>query len=94
MRQEAPARGKKRKAALKQIAYFDERKDQMRYALFRAQGFFVGSGVIEAGCKTLIGQRLKHSGMFWSVPGANAIIAARCCLYSGRFEQFFEDTGS
>ncbi|MCX7012409.1 MAG: ISKra4 family transposase [Candidatus Sumerlaeota bacterium] len=94
MRQEAPCRGLKRKTALKRIAYFDERKDQMRYAAFRQAGFFVGSGVIEAGCKTLIGKRLKQSGMFWSVAGANAIIAARCCIYSGRFEQFWEDTGS
>ena len=94
MRQAAPRRGPRRQTALKRIAYFNERKEQMRYAQFRAQGFFVGSGVIEAGCKTLIGQRLKRSGMFWSVPGANAIIAARCCLASGRFEQFFEDTAS
>ena len=54
----------------------------------------IGSGVIEAGCRTLIGKRLKQSGMFWSVKGANAIIAARCCLYSGRFEQFWEDNAS
>ena len=94
MRQQAPRRGPKRKAALKRIAYFQERKDQMRYATFRQAGFFVGSGVIEAGCKTLIGKRLKQSGMFWSVAGANAIIAARCCIYSRRFEQFWEDTGS
>jgi hypothetical protein len=48
--------------------------------------------LIEAGCKTLIGRRLKQSGMFWSVAGANAIIALRCCLASGRFEQFWEDS--
>jgi hypothetical protein len=94
LRQALPKSGKRRKAGLKRIAYFTQRTDQMRYAQFRAQGFFIGSGVIEAGCKTLIGKRLKQSGMFWSVRGANAIIAARCCLYSGRFEQFWEDTGS
>lgn len=94
MRQELPRGGKRRSAGLKRINYFAERKEQMRYAEFRRQGLFVGSGVIEASCKTLIGKRLKQSGMFWSVAGANAIIAARCCLYSGRFEQFWEDTGS
>lgn len=48
--------------------------------------------VIEAGCKSVIGRRLKQSGMFWSLAGANAIIAPRCCFSSGRFEQFWEDT--
>ena len=63
---------------------------QMRYAYFRRQGFFVGSGVIEAGCRTVIGSRLKQSGMFWSLRGANAIIESRCCQMSGRFEDFWE----
>ena len=54
-------------------------------------GLFVGSGVIEAGCKTLIGQRLKQSGMFWSIPGANAITALHCRMLSGRFADFWED---
>lgn len=89
-----PSRGERRKEGLGRIAYFVARKEQMRYGQFRRQGWFVGSGVIEAGCKTLIGKRLKQSGMFWSVAGANAIIAARCCIYSGRFEQFWEDTGT
>jgi hypothetical protein len=94
MREGLPRSGQRRTEGLKRINYYAERKEQMRYAEFRRQGLFVGSGVIEAGCKTLIGKRLKQSGMFWSVAGANAIIAARCCLYSGRFEQFWEDTGS
>jgi hypothetical protein len=62
----------------------------MRYPKFRAQGLFVGSGVIEAGCKTVIGARLKRSGMFWTVRGANAIIALRCCRLSNRFEDYWE----
>ena len=62
----------------------------MRYAEFRRQGLFVGSGVVEAGCKTLMGQRLKQSGMRWTVAGANAIIALRCGQLSGRWEQFWE----
>ena len=76
---------------LKEIGYFQNNREEMRYADFRAQGLFVGSGVVEAGCKTLIGKRLKNSGMFWSLDGANAIIASRCCQYSGRFEQYWED---
>jgi len=94
MRQGLPRSGKRRRQGLKALRYFAQRREQMRYGEFRRQGLFIGSGVIEAGCKTLIGKRLKQSGMFWSVKGANAIIAARCCFYSGRFEQFWEDTGS
>ena len=62
----------------------------MRYPKFRRQHLFVGSGVIEAGCKTVIGSRLKQSGMFWTVRGANAIIALRCCHLNGRFEDYWE----
>jgi hypothetical protein len=74
----------------KEIGYFKNNQAQMRYADFRAQGLFVGSGVIEAGCKTLVGMRLKQSGMEWTVRGANAIIALRCCSLSHRFEDFWE----
>jgi hypothetical protein len=73
------------------INYFRNNAEAMRYDAFRDKGFFVGSGVIEAGCKTVIGVRLKASGMFWSEKGANAIIALRCCVCSRRFEMFWED---
>lgn len=69
--------------------YFERNAERMRYPAFRAQGLFVGSGVIEAGCKTVIGKRLKCSGMFWTVRGANAIIALRCCRLSRRFEDYW-----
>jgi hypothetical protein len=69
--------------------YFEDNKERMRYPKFRKQGLFVGSGVIEAGCKTLLG-RLKQSGMFWTVRGANAIIALRCCQLSRKFEDYWE----
>jgi hypothetical protein len=71
--------------------YFDHHADRMRYPEFRRQHLFVGSGVIEAGCKTVIGSRCKQSGMFWSVRGANAILALRCCQLNGRFEDYWED---
>ena len=72
-----------------EINYFESNKKRMRYPEFRKQGLFVGSGVIEAGCKTVLG-RLKRSGMFWTVRGANAIIALRCCEMSRRFEDYWE----
>jgi hypothetical protein len=56
-------------------------------SLYRQHG--LRDGVIEAGCKTVIGSRLKQSGMFWTVEGANRIIALRCCRISGKFEDFW-----
>jgi len=69
--------------------YFERNAERMRYPKFRRQHLFVGSGVIEAGCKTVIGSRLKQSGMFWTVRGANAIIALRCCHLNGRLEDYW-----
>jgi len=70
--------------------YFERNAERMRYPKFRRQHLFVGSGVIEAGCKTVIGSRLKQSGMFWTVRGANAILALRCSHLNGRFEDYWE----
>ena len=70
--------------------YFAKNAERMRYPIFRAQHLFVGSGVIEAACKTVIGSRLKQSGMFWTLRGANSIIALRCCHLNGRFEDYWE----
>ena len=70
--------------------YFQRNAKRMRYPKFRSQHLFVGSGVIEAGCKTVIGSRLKRSGMFWTVRGANAILALRCCHLNSRFEDYWE----
>jgi hypothetical protein len=70
--------------------YFERNDERMRYPESRRQHLFVGSGVIEAGCKTVIGSRLKQSGMFWTVRGANSILALRCCHLNGRFEDYWE----
>jgi hypothetical protein len=69
--------------------YFERNRERMRYPKFRKQGLFYGSGVIEAGCKTVIGSRLKQSGMFWTLRGANAIIALRCTCLSGKFDDYW-----
>lgn len=70
--------------------YFINNARRMRYPKFRRLHLFVGTGVIEAGCKTVIGSRLKQSGMSWTVRGANAILALRCCQLNGRFENYWE----
>lgn len=83
-------RGKKKIELDKTIGYFEKNQSRMCYAEFRQQGLFIGSGVVEAGCKSLIGLKLKQSGMHWTVRGANSIIALRCCIESGKFEDYWE----
>jgi hypothetical protein len=70
--------------------YFERNRERMRYPQFRRQHLFVGSGVIEAACRTVIASRLKRSGMFWTLRGANAIVALRCCQLNGEFENYWE----
>lgn len=86
-----PRNASVREAVATTLGYFETNRERMRYADFRNQELFVGSGVIEAGCKRIVGQRLKASGMRWTVYGANSIIALRCCQISGRWEEFWEN---
>jgi hypothetical protein len=73
-----PLEGVKKDEAEKELGYFLNNAPRMRYHWFRSRGLFVGSGVVEASCKTVVGQRLKQAGMHWTVNGADAIIALRC----------------
>jgi hypothetical protein len=70
--------------------YIYRNRHRMRYPQFHKQNLCTSSGVLEAGCKVAIGTRLKRAGMHWTLAGANAIIALRCCRLSGRFEDFWE----
>ena len=90
LRELHPANAELSKIVSNEADYFERNAGRMRYPAFRAQGIFVGSGVVEAGCKTVIGSRLKRSGMFWTVRGANAIIALRCSYLNRRFEDYWE----
>jgi hypothetical protein len=72
------------------LGYLENNKDKMRYATFRQQGLFYGSGVVEAGCRAVIGKRLKQSGMFWSEPGAQNILALRCALLGNRWNECWD----
>jgi len=88
-----PADGKvrQRRIVANEAQFLLRNAERMRYPAFRRQGLFVGSGVVEAGCKTVIAAPLKRSGMFWSVRGANAIFALRTCRLSRRFEDYWVD---
>ncbi len=81
-----PLEGIKKDEVEKELGYFLNNAPRMRYHWFRQCGLFTGSGVVEASCKTIIGQRLKQSGMHWTVPGADAIIALRCREASSQWE--------
>jgi hypothetical protein len=72
------------------LGYFGRNVARMQYGTFRRQGFFIGSGVIEAGCKTIIGSRCKQSGMFWSVGGVENVLAFRCIHTSRRIDNFWK----
>jgi len=69
-------------AAQGELDYLQHNRTRMDYRRYRQEGWFIGSGVVEAGCKRVIGQRLKQSGMFWSEPGATAVASLRCALLS------------
>ena len=71
------------------LDYFIKNAQRMRYKVFRDLGMFIGSGVVEAGCKSLVGQRLKLSGMRWNTPGATGILTLRCHRQSNRWDDIW-----
>jgi hypothetical protein len=78
-------------AVEEELGYFVNNVSRMQYGTFRQQGYFIGSGVVEAGCKTVIGARCKQSGMFWSEAGAENILALRCIHSSRRLDHFWKE---
>ena len=76
--------------AAEQIGYFANNQSRMFYGTYRALGLFYGSGVVEAGCKTLIGGRCKGSGMLWSEAGATHVLDLRCSLFGNQFDQVWD----
>jgi hypothetical protein len=72
------------------LGYVTTNRGRMRYPESRAQGLCVSSGIVEAGCRVVVGTRLKRSGMRWTLAGADAILALRACHLSGRFDAFWE----
>ena len=73
----------------KALTYFRTNTVRMRYGHYRKLGMFIGSGAVEAGCKAVIGQRLKLSGMRWSHPGATGILTLRCQQASNQWEEIW-----
>jgi hypothetical protein len=77
-------------ALAKQIAYFANHQDKMLYRTYREQGLFYGSGVVEGGCRAVIGQRLKESGMLWGLQGATNVMVLRCALQGNRWDECWD----
>ncbi|MDE0101635.1 MAG: hypothetical protein OXN89_04585, partial [Bryobacterales bacterium] len=77
--------------AARGLEHFRQHRQRMRYPEFRAQGLCVGSGAVEAGCKSAIGARMKGAGMHWTVGGANAILALRCSTLSNRLDDLWAE---
>jgi hypothetical protein len=84
------SKGNKKKIIATQISYIEKYQDQMGYAELRAQGLPIGSGIVEAACKTLVTQRLKRSGMSWGMEGGQSILTARALIQSGRWQQAWD----
>ena len=74
--------------ARKEIGYLENNLERMTYGTFRKAGYFIGSGVVEAGCKTVIGKSMKCSGMFWSEAGGQGMLDLRCAFLSNRLDAF------
>ncbi len=81
-----PPEPARREIAEKELAYLRKNRHRMLYATFRSRGYFIGSGVVEAGCKTVVAKRLKNSGMFWSLQGAQNVLTLRTALLGNHFD--------
>ncbi len=79
------ARGRKRERLDNELTYFRNQRPRMDYAAYLQRGLPIASGVIEATCKTLVTQRMKRSGMAWTVPGGQAILTLRSLIQSDRW---------
>lgn len=90
-RRECKNQPQQSEAVEKELHYFVENVQRMQYGTFRSKGYFIGSGVVEAGCKTVIGARCKQSGMFWGKEGAENILAFRCINASRHLDTFWKE---
>ena len=80
-------RGRKRDEVEKELTYFRNQRSRMQYWAYRQANLPIGSGVVEAACKTLVSARLKRSGMRWRLAGGQAVLTLRSVIQSGRWER-------
>ena len=83
-------RGSKRDAINTLIHYISTNEEQMRYDVFRAKGYDIGSGAVEGACKHAVARRLKQSGMIWSRIDSSATLSLRITWLNYRWEQLWQ----
>jgi hypothetical protein len=89
-RQRKKYRNCKREAIDGLVRYISTNEEQMRYDVFRAKGYDIGSGAVEGACKYVVGKRLKQSGMIWSRLGSSSVLALRVSWLNGKWEQLWQ----
>jgi hypothetical protein len=90
VRQRKRHRGSKREAIDALYHYISVNEEQMRYDVFRSKGYQIGSGAAEGACKSVVGKRLKQSGMIWTRLGSSSVLALRLVWLNGRWEQLWQ----
>lgn len=89
-KQQKQHRGRKRKELAGLHKYIQDNEQEMRYDVFRAKGYDIGSGAVEGACKHVVGKRLKQSGMIWNRTGSSAILALRIVWLNAKWKQLWE----
>ncbi len=90
-KQQKKHRGRKRNELAGLHKYIRDNKQEMRYDVFRAKGYDIGSGAVEGACKHVVGKRLKQSGMIWNRTGSSAILALRVVWLNAKWEQLWQN---
>lgn len=90
-RQQKHHRGRKRDELVGLQRYIRDNEQEMRYDVFRAKGYEIGSGPVEGACKCVVGKRLKQSGMIWTRTGSSAILALRIAWLNEKWEQLWQN---
>ncbi len=85
-----PEPNESRSVPEKALDYFTTNAERMRYPAFRAQGMHVGSGIVEAACKTVVSTRAKRAGMRWIPEGLDAVLALRTSVLNETYDEFWE----
>ena len=94
MRRLRPKSKEARDAVRKAIHYYQGNRHRMRYREFRDRGYFIGSGVVEGGCKNLIGTRFKQGGMRWTKQGLQAMLQLRLAVFNHRWDYLWTARGA
>lgn len=86
----APSPGQARSVPEIEADYFCFQAARMQYARFRERGLMMGSGMVESGCRSVVGTRLKRSGMRWTPTGLDAVLPVRTAVLNGTFDPWWQ----